>query len=220
MPLTPRSKPAPFVLAAPRPSPWQILRTWLALGTQSFGGGAATLYLIRRAVVDQHGWLSDEDFARDWAICQIAPGINLLGLTILIGRRTGGLPGIGLALLGLLLPSVAITIALTALYAGIQQLDLVQDGLRGVIPATVGLGLLLAWQMARPLLTASLRERRASLALSCGIIFGSGMLVALFHTPVIVILLTGGAVGALTAVLLPRATLPPAATDEGKPWTP
>ena len=55
----------------------QFLRAWLSIGIQSFGGGAATLYLIRRTAVERHGWLSNEEFTRDWGICQIAPGINL-----------------------------------------------------------------------------------------------------------------------------------------------
>src|SRR5579872_5446806 len=92
-----------------------ILRVWLAVGIQSFGGGAATLALMRRAVVDQHHWLTDELFTRDWAICQVTPGINLIAITILIGRRIASARGILLALIGLLFPSVSITILLTAL---------------------------------------------------------------------------------------------------------
>ncbi|HEX6632163.1 MAG TPA: chromate transporter, partial [Gemmatimonadaceae bacterium] len=70
---------------------------------QSFGGGSATLYLIRRAAVTRNRWLTDEEFARYWGICQIAPGINILGLVILIGWRVAGAAGIALALGGLLL---------------------------------------------------------------------------------------------------------------------
>lgn len=179
-----------------RPSPWLLLRVWLGLGVQSFGGGAATLYLIRRTVVEQRGWLSDAEFTRDWAICQISPGINLLGLTILIGWRMGGLLGIGLSLLGLLLPSVSITIVLTALYAELQGLAAVQAALRGVVPATVGLGLLLAIQMGRPLIATSKREGWASLALSGGLLLGSGLAIALELLLVIAILLLAGCISA------------------------
>lgn len=116
------------------------------LGFQAFGGGATTLTLIRRNVVEQQGWLSEAEFTRDWALVQIVPGINLLGLTILIGRRVAGAKGVALALLGLLLLSVTLTILLTALYERIQHLEVVRAALRGVIPATVGLGLLTTLQ--------------------------------------------------------------------------
>src|SRR5262249_61988945 len=90
-------------------SPWQQLLIWLNLGIQSFGGGAATLYLIRRAAVERYHWLSDEEFTRYWGICQISPGINLVGLSILIGWRVARWLGVALALAGLLLASAAIT---------------------------------------------------------------------------------------------------------------
>src|SRR5438552_2895855 len=60
--------------------PWRLFRIWAVIGAQSFGGGSATLYLIRRETVERQGWLTDDDFSRYWGICQIAPGINILGL--------------------------------------------------------------------------------------------------------------------------------------------
>lgn len=47
------------------------------------------------------------------------------------------------SLVGLLLPSVSITIAMAATYATIRTQPLVGAALRGVVPATSGLGLLL-----------------------------------------------------------------------------
>ena len=178
------------------PSLWLILRVWLGLGLQSFGGGAATLALIRRAVVERHGWLTDAQFVRDWALCQVTPGVNLLGLTVLIGRRLAGGWGIFLCLLGLLLPSVAITILLTACYGHFRDLPAVQAALRGVIPATVGLGLLTAFQMARPLLAASRREGKGAFSFGLALLVGGG-LAALRHPPVIMILCAAGAANAL-----------------------
>ena len=100
---------------------WQLFRVWFQMGLQSFGGGMATLYMIRRAVVDQHGWLTAGEFTRDWALCQAAPGINLVGMTILVGRQVAGIPGALVAVFGLLFPSVAITITMTALYASFRD---------------------------------------------------------------------------------------------------
>jgi len=174
-----------------------LLRVWLLLSLQSFGGGAATLTLIRREVVERRGWLTDAEFVRDWALCQVAPGINLLALTILIGRRLAGVPGICLALVGLLLPSVAITVALTASYAHFRNTPAVQASLRGVIPATVGLGLLTAYQMARALLTAARREGKTSLLWSLAVLMGSGLVMALWQPPVVLVLCAAGAAGAL-----------------------
>lgn len=183
--------------ASVRPTPMHLLRIWLGLGIQSFGGGSATLYLIRRAVVEQQRWITDEEFARNWAICQITPGINLLGLTILIGWRLGGALGVALALGGLLLPSISITVLLTAVYASVRDLTMVQSALHGVIPATVGMGLLLIVQMVQPPLRASQREGRSSLVLSSALLVGSVLAVALVHLPVMAVLFGAGGLCAL-----------------------
>src|SRR5213594_224634 len=113
-------------------SSWRLLWIWTLIGVQSFGGGSATLYLIRRVCVEQHGWLTDDDFARYWGICQIAPGINILGLVSLIGWRRAGAPGALLSVCGLLLPSAGITVGLTSMYASVREVPVVRAAIAGV----------------------------------------------------------------------------------------
>jgi chromate transporter len=170
---------------------------WTVIGAQSFGGGSATLYLIRRVAVERYGWITDDDFTRYWGICQIAPGINILGLVILIGWRIGGAAGALLSLSGLLLPSAAITVALTSIYASIREAPLVRAAIAGVVPATVGLGLLLAFTMVRPLLNGARREGGASTLIAVALLLASTILAALARIPVLAILWGGGAVSAL-----------------------
>lgn len=181
-----------------------FLRIWLLLGLQSFGGGTATLTLMRRVVVEQQGWLSEAEFSQYWGLVQMVPGINLLGLIILTGQRVAGAKGVVLALVGLLFPSVMLTLLLTVVYASVQQLTLVQAALRGVIPATVGIGLLTAVQIARPLLAASLKEGKVSFLLSGMILFGSGMSVLWWHWPVLLVLCLAGTVSACISWQQPR----------------
>jgi chromate transporter len=178
-------------------SSWRLLWVWFSLGLASFGGGASTLYLIRRAAVEQYKWLTDAEFARDYSVCQLTPGINILALTILIGRRSAGARGIVLALTGLLLPSVTITIILAAVYSYIQQFSAVQAAVQGIIPATVGLGAIMCWRMGQPLLAQSHHKGRAALIVSSLILVGSPLVVFFFEPPIVLILLTAGAIGAV-----------------------
>lgn len=186
------------VAVVEQPSLWLFLWVWMMLGLQSFGGGMATLYLIQRTTVERYHWLTAAEFSRDWALCQAAPGINLLCMTILIGRKVAGVLGALVALVGLLLPSVTITIVMIALYADLRNLPVVQAALHGIVPATVGLGLLLTTNMARPLLKASQRESSTSLLVSTFILVGSAVAVVLWDLPVIVVLLSAGVLSALT----------------------
>ena len=174
-----------------------LLRVWLMLSVQSFGGGTATLTLIRRAAVDEQGWVSDAEFGRFWGLVQLAPGINLLALTVLLGRRVAGARGVALSLLGLLLPSAALTVLLTAAYAHVQSSVWVQAALRGIVPAVAGIGLVTAGQIILPLLKSSRRAGLGAFALSLLVLTGAALAAWLGHLPVLVILLSGGLLCAL-----------------------
>ncbi len=178
--------------AHPRPNSWTLFRLWLAIGAQSFGGGTATQYLIYQAFVDRRRWLRPEEFAHSFSVCQLTPGINLLALTILLGWRLRGPSGVAISLAGLLLPSVTITVLMTALYAGVREHPVVRAALRGIVPATVGLGLLMSWQIAKPLLAASRSIRNGSLLVDLLVLTTSGLFVLYFSPPIVAMLLAGG----------------------------
>ena len=185
-----------FVCGGPV-SPWRLFWIWAVIGAQSFGGGAATLYLIRRETVERHGWLTEDDFSRYWGICQIAPGINILGLVSLIGWRLARASGALLSVCGLLLPSAGITVGLTSIYASVREVPLVRAAIAGVVPATVGLGLLLAFTMVRPLLKSARSDGRASTLVAVILLLVTTIVAARARTPVLAILWCAGAVSAV-----------------------
>jgi chromate transporter len=169
-----------------------LLRAWLQIGWQSFGGGTSTLSLIQRTFVRQNQWLTDEQLVRINAISQIAPGINILAITIQIGQKLGGAIGIAVSLFGLLLPSCGVTIAMAAGFSSIQRLPEVQAAIRGIMPATIGIGALSAGSMLR----AQIRESRviggaSEIVVAIFVLAASAIGVAK-HVPVIAILCCGG----------------------------
>lgn len=182
--------------AAP-PTLGRLLREWLLIGFQSFGGGNATFALIRQTFVERQRWIAPDEFNRMFALVQIAPGINLLALNILIGKRLRGWRGIVLSLFGLLLPSVVLTTLLTAGYAHVQHTALARNALRGFLPATVGLGVFTAAQMAHTNLLAAKKEGPLSVGLSLGILMTSGLMVGLLGWAVLPVLFLAGCVQAV-----------------------
>jgi chromate transporter len=132
------------------PSLLTLFRTWLTIGATSFGGGSATQLLIQQHFVERLRWLTPAEFAQDWAVVQFAPGINLIAIAILIGRRIGGASGIALSMLGMLLPAVGITIAMTAIYTRVRDLPQIAGALRGITPALVGMSLAFTWRLLKP----------------------------------------------------------------------
>lgn len=155
--------------------------------------------------MDQHKWVSDEDFDRDWSLCQLAPGINLLALIILLGKRERGWPGAFVALLGLLLPSVTLTILLTAGYLQIRSTPWMLAGLRGAVPASVGLGTYTAIQMAKTPWRQSRTEGLGSTFVTVAILLGSFLAIAKFGLSAPVVLVISGGVGAAASMWRARS---------------
>jgi chromate transporter len=191
------------------------------LGIQSFGGGSSTLILIHQACV-QRGWVDEAEFVRLWALVQIAPGINLVKLTLLVGHRLRGWPGLIAAGAGLLLPSAAVTVLMTAGFTVIQSQPLVRAAMRGVLPATIGLSLAMGVQMAQPLITQAYKEGTPRLAAHLVIITAAALLMAVNSvSPVVVLLAAGGAAVLLLAVIPARKKpLPAKAPPRDRRGTP
>ena len=184
-------------LQDPRPGKWQLFRIWTSIGLQSFGGGASTTFLIQRAFIEKHRWLSIEEFLHLWNLCILTPGINLVALTVLIGRKLGGNWGIVVSLAGMLLPSAIITCLLAAIFKQIEHIAAVQAVLRGVIPATGGIMLLVGLNYALPLIRRGNKEGILYLLMSSVIIIACALVVILLKLSVIVVVLSAAFLGAL-----------------------
>jgi chromate transporter len=184
-------------LQDPRPGTWQLFRIWASVGLQSFGGGASTTFLIQRAFIEKHRWLSMEEFTHLWNLCILTPGINLIALTVLIGKKLGGTRGIIASLAGMLLPSAAITCLLAVIFQQIEHIAAVQAVLRGVIPATGGIMLLVGVNFALPLIRRGYKEGFLYLLVSSVLVIACALAVILLKLPVIVVVLAAIFIGAL-----------------------
>ena len=194
-------------LQDPRPGTWKLFRIWAGVGLQSFGGGASTTFLIQRAFIDKYRWLSMEEFTHLWNLCILTPGINLVALTVLIGKKLGGTRGIIVSLAGMLLPSAAITCLLAVIFQQIEHVAAVQAVLRGVIPATGGIMLLVGLNFARPLIRRGLKEGFLYLLASSVLVIACAVAVILLKLSVIVVVLGAIFLGAL--FFSPKPDSPP-----------
>lgn len=181
----------------PQPSTWQLFGIWASIGLQSFGGGASTTFLIQRMFIERHRWITIEEFMRLWSLCLLAPGINLIGITVLLGKRMGGTRGVIVSLAGLLLPSATITCLLTALFVHIEQLAAVQAALRGVVPATAGIMLLVLINFARPILRSGRQAGPSRLLLSGALVTVFAVAIIRWNISAIVIVIGAAYLGVL-----------------------
>jgi chromate transporter len=202
-------------LQDPRPGRWQLFRIWASIGLQSFGGGASTTFLIQRAFIEQHQWLSMEEFIYLWNLCILTPGINLIALTVLIGKKLGGAWGIAISLAGMLLPSAAITCILAAIFIQVENVAAVQAVFHGVIPATGGIMLVVGLNFALPLIRKGYKEGIFFLLVSAVLTIVCAFAVIFLKLSVIIVILGAAFLGAL--IFSSKSTPPLYEEEQGEP---
>jgi len=97
------------------------------------------LPLIQREVVDRKKWIDEEEFLNMIALAQAAPGLIAVNSAIFIGWRVGGWKGVCGAVLGAVLPSFLIILAIAMVFQDWKELPAVEAVFKGVRPAVVAL---------------------------------------------------------------------------------
>ena len=117
----------------------------------SLAGFGGVLVFARRAIVEQHRWMTAEEFNETFALCHFLPGPNIANLTMVFGSRFRGLAGGLAAFTGLLAPPTVIMTVLATLYARFGDVDALRRILSGVSCVAVGLLLSVVFRMMMPL---------------------------------------------------------------------
>ena len=114
---------------------WQLFIQFFLIGAFSFGGGLASMELIRQRVVVQQGWLTNSEFSDIISISEMTPGPLGINIASFVGVRIAGIPGTIISTCSYVLPSVVIVMALAWVYFKYRSLRGVQGVLRGLRPA-------------------------------------------------------------------------------------
>ena len=132
------------------------LRTlFFAFAKMSLSGFGGVLVFARRAIVDEHRWMTAEEFNETFALCHFLPGPNIVNLAMVFGARLRGVAGGLAAFAGLLGPPLFLVTALAALYGHFGQIDALRQALAGVSCVAVGLLASVVFRMMSPLLKKS-----------------------------------------------------------------
>ncbi len=110
----------------------EFLKVWWQVAILSFGGPAAQIGVMQRLVVDDRGWLPQEQFNHALNFCMLLPGPEAQQLATYIGWRLKGVRGGVLAGVLFVLPGALIMLALSVLYVTVGQTSLVEGLLFGL----------------------------------------------------------------------------------------
>jgi chromate transporter len=145
----PVAVPAPDL---PTSSPPSLAALFMAFARMSLAGFGGVLVFARRGIVDEHRWMTAEEFNETFALCHFLPGPNIVNLSVVFGSRFRGLLGSAAAFTGLVGPPVVIVTILAALYSYFGQVDALRRILAGVSCAAVGLLISVVIRMMMPLI--------------------------------------------------------------------
>src|ERR1700692_1589542 len=112
----PVAVPAPDLPASTPPMQPVLLDLLVTFAKMSLSGFGGVLYWARRGIVEQHRWMTAEEFNETFALCHFLPGPNIVNLSVVFGSRFRGIAGGIAAFTGLLGPPTVIMVILGVLY--------------------------------------------------------------------------------------------------------
>ena len=185
-----------FPLPAERVEWRALARTFLQLGATGFGGGIAVIGQIRRLVVRERRWMSEEEFLDAVSLAQSLPGANAANAISYVGLKLGGLRGAAVSVSSFILPSFLLMIALTIAHGHLSERPDAKLIFQGFNAAVVGL---IAATTARLGQTAMQRQWHLELGVAAGFV------LIFTATTVAEIVLLAGLIGVFIQSFMARA---------------
>lgn len=158
-----------------------IFLAFAKIGVMTFGGGYAMLPMLRREIVENKKWASEDELLDWFAIGQSTPGVISVNTATFVGYYQLGVAGAIAATIGVVFPSVVIITVLAALIQGFYDYPLVGHALAGISAAVA----VLIFNTIVNLWKKGVRD------IWGGVLFGAAFAAALFFdVPSVVIIIS------------------------------
>ena len=170
-----------------------LFSSMLYISAFTFGGGSVIIPLMRKKMVKELGWLSEEEMLDIIAIAQSSPGAVSVNVAAQIGFSIKGIPGMLLAAFATILPPFFWIVLISMFYDAFRTSPIVDAILRSMQPVVAAVILCAALDMLR-----SIRQKQKC---SGWLLFAAALALGLYGFNVIWILLAGGIIGAAISVV-------------------
>ena len=113
----------------------------LYISAFTFGGGFVIVTFMKKCFVDELHWIDEQEMLDFTALAQSCPGAIAVNGAILVGWKVYGFAGMVVAVIGTILPPMAILAVLSVCYAAFASLEGMRVGVAAVIlDVSCGLG--------------------------------------------------------------------------------
>ena len=175
-----------------RPSLRELASIFARYANTTFGGGSATIAVLKDEVVTKRPWLDQEQFDLNYALSRLTPGTNLLAFCTAAGWTTRRWRGALVALIASSMPCSILAVIVTVFYEQLHGSAWFQAALSGALAAAVAIMLSTAWVFAKPHVKAAPWKAAVVVPSAAALSLGVGL------TPVRILLLA-----AVTGLLWP-----------------
>lgn len=110
----------------------ELLFTFFKIGAFTFGGGYAMLPLIKKEIVEDKKWLTNEQLLDIIAIAESTPGPFAINVATFVGSKINKIRGALVATFGVVLPSFATVFLLTFVLKKIENNEYIQNAFMGI----------------------------------------------------------------------------------------
>ena len=114
--------------------------TMMYISAFTFGGGFVIITFMKRKFVDELHWIDETEMLDMTALAQSSPGAIAVNAAILVGWKIHGFPGMIVAVLGTIIPPMAILSVISLyyqLFATNQYVALVLKGMQSGVAAVI-----------------------------------------------------------------------------------
>ena len=115
----------------------ELFLSFLMIGFTSFGG--MTMIPLINDQMLSHGWMTASEVADIVAIAEMTPGPLGLNCATFAGARTAGMAGAIAASLGVLAPSLTVTMLAAMFLKKFKESRLMEEALFGIRPVCIGM---------------------------------------------------------------------------------
>lgn len=191
----------------------ELVRVSARIGFLSFGGPAGQIALMHRELVDERGWVDEDEYLQALNLCHLLPGPEAQQLAIWIGWKLHGWRGGLVAGMLFVIPGALVMLGLSILYGYAARFEWFAALFLGIKAAVLAIIAQALWRIARRTLKTPLQRMLAAVAFVALFLFE-----APFPLVVLVALAGGIVVGAKWPARLGLTPAAPAADDDSKPW--
>lgn len=186
------------------PSNRAFMHAFGKIGLLSFGGPAAQIAVMHRVLVEEKGWLSEQQFLHALNFCMLLPGPEAMQLTTYAGWLMKGVRGGLIAGLLFIVPGLVMMLALSSIYVAYGDVPLLAGIFFGLKAAVIAVVLQAMIKVSKKALKARVLYGVA-LAAFTGIFF--------FRTSFPAIILAAAVLGASLYLIAPKTL--PSMQDDG-----